>query len=94
MHVCSFCHANLLPLLGYCCDPPALVYPLMINISLFHQLHEVCAHILNIMHAWTNNLCTQTEKSPSWKQRVHILLGVSEGLLYLHPMFLHLNLTS
>ena len=33
----SFYHANLLTILGYCCDPPALVYPLMV--SLFHKLH-------------------------------------------------------
>ena len=33
-------HPNILPLMGYCADPPCLVFPLMARFSLFSNLHE------------------------------------------------------
>ena len=35
-----FRHPNILPLMGYCTQPPCLVYPLMARRSLFVNLHE------------------------------------------------------
>lgn len=35
-----FRHPNILPLMGYCIQPPCLVYPLMARRSLFVNLHE------------------------------------------------------
>lgn len=39
-HLTRFRHPNIIPLMGMCETPPALVYPFMPNLSLFVKLHK------------------------------------------------------
>lgn len=46
-------HPNLVPLMGYCEDPPCLVYPLMQRYSLFKNLHDT--DYLEVYHLINND---------------------------------------
>ena len=39
--MCRFCHPNILCIIGMCKEVPAVVYPFMVKLSLFHCIHEV-----------------------------------------------------
>lgn len=40
LYTYRFRHPNIVPLMGYCPQPPALVYPFMARQSLFRNLHQ------------------------------------------------------
>ena len=88
-----FNHPNLMPFIGYCEKPTALVFPYMEGLSLFHRLHQA-----TVSHRFDASMCAyayivQVDGHLLWKERVHILLGTASGLKYLHPTFPH-NLKS
>ncbi|WCJ27229.1 Leucine-rich repeat protein kinase family protein [Euphorbia peplus] len=72
-------HRNLLRLYGFCMTPEErlLVYPYMPNGSVADRLRET----------------GQEKPSLDWNRRIHIALGASRGLLYLHeqcnPKIIH-----
>lgn len=49
-----FRHPNILSLMGYCLEPPCIVFPLMERLSLYTNLHEynaikvilICSHYI------------------------------------------------
>lgn len=53
-----FCHPNLVPLMGYCIEPPSLVCPYMARLSLYHCLHNYkvllcCMCVLVFIYMYT-----------------------------------------
>ncbi|KAH3764471.1 AAA family ATPase [Pelomyxa schiedti] len=69
----TFRHRNLVPLLGCCMDPLALVYDLLEGGTLKSLIKQA-------RRAW------EREKADifPWKQRLNIAIGCARGLLFLH----------
>ena len=90
-------HPNLIVLMGYCKNPPALVYPYMQRGSLYKNLHEWKVGTVHSVSEWWSMMMFQVEEPISWHERHSILLETCRGLAYLHseePPVVHHDVNS
>ncbi len=78
-----FRHRNLVDLLGYCKDPPALIFEYMEQGSLFDHLHKKVTLLLS--SCWLSSChFVQSSTELNWNQRARVLKGACRGLTWLH----------
>ena len=88
--------------MGYCLEPPCLVYPLMKRYSLFRNLHDedfmkVKHIIICLLVEWASLFDMQDKEAIDWMQRAKILKDSACGLVYLHsekPAVIHHDINS
>jgi serine/threonine protein kinase len=77
----TYCHENLIPLLGFCMDKiPCLVYPLIVGGNLDDRL-SLSDEARRRLQALD---CTAHYVALTWRERLYILRGVCRALMYLH----------
>lgn len=79
--------------MGVCKSKPALVYPYMEKLSLFHVLHEykVSVHCNNVT-GMTEEESLQVENPLTWTERLNVLRLTACAISYLHsstPPYVH-----